>query len=134
MHHVHLHPELLMQMLCKMLRRIHATVLSASTSEREHEACKSTFDISFHMGVCQFVDAVQEGENLTIVFQETNYRLVKTRKLLVRLITTGAMGGAAVENIASAVSRLVSRYALTTNGPLPSYLENVAGPSCGFDT
>ena len=73
------------------------------------------------MGISQLIDAVEEGENLTVVFQETDDRLVHTRELFVGLVTTGVMGATAVEHIASAITRLILRNALAVRETVDSH-------------
>ena len=59
------------------------------------------------MGIGQLIDAVEESQNLAIVLEETNHRLVQSRQLLVRLVTARIVGGTAVEDIATAIAALV---------------------------
>lgn len=63
----HLYAKLLMDMLSQVLGRIDAAMLTARTSEREHQRCKATLDISTHMGICQFIDTIEEREYLSII-------------------------------------------------------------------
>ena len=112
MYDTHLYAELLVDMFCQMLCRIDAAVLSACTSETEHQACESALDIAAHMSISKFIHAVEECQYLSVVLKETYNRFVKSRKFLVRLISSGIMGAAAVEHITTAVARLVFRYSL----------------------
>ena len=59
--------EFLVDMLGKMLSGVDTAVLTARTTETEHERGEATLDVTAHMGVGQFIDAIEEGENLTIV-------------------------------------------------------------------
>ena len=77
----HFDAELIVNMLSKMLGGIDGAMLSARTTEAEHQRGKATLDISAHMVVCQLIDGVEEGKYLTIVLQETDNRLIKSRYL-----------------------------------------------------
>ena len=112
MAHMHFDAEFLVYMLCKVLCRIDAAMLSACASEAEHQVGESARDVALHVGVGKLVDAFKEGEYLAVVLKESYYRFVETRELLVRLIASGVVGGAAVEHIAATVARLVGRDSL----------------------
>ena len=84
----HLDTEFLMDMLCQMLGGIDGAMLTARTTEAEHERGKATLDVAAHMVVSQFIDGVEEGQNLAIVFQESDNGLIQTRQLLIGLVTT----------------------------------------------
>ena len=64
------------------------------------------------MGIGQLIHAVQEGQYLTIVLQETDDGLVQTSQLLVRLVTTWVVRATAVEDIATTIAALVLRNTL----------------------
>ena len=50
---VHLHAELLMNMLGQMLGAIHAAVLAAGAAEAEHQVGEAALDVACHMTVAQ---------------------------------------------------------------------------------
>ena len=104
--------EFLMYMLSQMLGTIHRAMLPSSTSEREHERGKATLDIAGHMGVCQPVDTLEEGEYLAIVLQKADDGLVESCELLVWLVAPGVVRRAAVEYIATSVTTLIVGDAL----------------------
>ena len=108
----HLNAELIVDMLSEMLGGIDGTMLTTRTAEREHQRGKATLDISAHMGIGEFIDRIEEGQDLTIVFQESDHRLIESRQLFVRLITAGVMGATTVEDIAAAIATLILRDAL----------------------
>ena len=85
MAYVHLDAEFVVYMLCQMLCRVDAAMLSASTSEREHKVGKSTVDIALYMSVGQLIYAFEEGKNLAVVLKESYYGFVESCELLVRL-------------------------------------------------
>ena len=82
----HLNAKLLVDMLGQMLGAIHAAMLSACTSETEHQTGEAPLYVASHMGVGQLIDAVQESQYLAVVLQESDDRLVQSCQLLVRLI------------------------------------------------
>ena len=96
-----------MDMLGQVLRRIDTAMLTARAPEREHQAGKPSLDIACHMGIGQPIHAVEEGEYLTVVLQKTYHGLVETSEFFVGLITPGIVRTAAVEDIPSAVARLI---------------------------
>ena len=112
MAHMHFDAEFLVYMLRKVLCRVDAAMLSAGASEAEHQVGESARDVALHVGICKLVDAIEEGEYLAVVLKESYYRFVETRELLVRLIASGVVGGAAVEHIAATVARLIGRDSL----------------------
>ena len=65
-----------------------------------------------YMGVYQCIGIIQETEDFPVFFQEADYGFVQTGKFLVLSVFSGVMGTAAVEDIASSVSRGVFRNAL----------------------
>ena len=86
---MHLDAELVVQMFSQVLCGIDTAVLSAGAPEGEHEVSEATVDIALHVGVGKFVNAVEEGQNLAVVLQETYHGLIETGELLVRLVATG---------------------------------------------
>ena len=113
MAHVHLDAEFVVYVLCQMLCRVDAAMLSAGTAEREHKVGKSTVDITPHMSVSQLVHAFEECQNLAVILKESYYGFVESGEFLVRLVASGIVSRAAVEHIASAIARTVLWYALT---------------------
>ena len=92
-----------------MLRTVHGTVLSARATEREHKVGETTLHIAFHMVFGEFVDRAKKFQDFAVVFQEANNRLVESRNLLIRLVTTRVVRAATVENVASTIARSVFR-------------------------
>lgn len=134
---VHLYSELLVQMFREVLRRVDTAMLSAGATEGEHEVGEATVDVTLHVSIGEFVDAIEEGEYLTVVLEEAYHGLVESGELLVRFIASGVVRRTTVEHVSAAITRLVAGMPLrneklntrTRSGPLPSYFENVAGPS-----
>ena len=59
------------------------------------------------MGIGQLIDGVEEGKYLAIVFKELDYRGIKSRHLLVLLITPRVVGSTTIEHIAATIATLV---------------------------
>ena len=78
-------------MFSQMLCAVHAAMLSARATEREHQAGKPTLNISLYVMVSQIIYMSKECKNLTIVFQESDNGLVKPREFFIRLITPRIM-------------------------------------------
>ena len=92
-----------------MLGGIHRTVLAARAAEGEHQTGEATLDVTTHMGIGQLIDTVQEGQYLTVIFEEVNDRLVQTRHGLIRVVPTRIMGGTAVEDVPASITGFISR-------------------------
>ena len=95
--------ELRMQMLGQMLGGIDAAVTAARTSESKHQVGKTASEVTRHMGIRQFVDAVQERQNLSVLFQKTDNGFVQARQGFVRFISSGIVRTAAIEHITASV-------------------------------
>ena len=110
---IHLYAELLMDVFGEMLGRINAAVLAACASEGEHQIGESTVDISLNVCVGKLIDAVEEGEYLSVVLKEADDRFVQSGELLVRLVSSRIVSGTTVEDVASAIAGRILRNALT---------------------
>ena len=87
----HLDAELLVDMLSKVLCTIDRTMLTTRTTKAEHQIGETALDITAHMGIGQFINAVEECQYLTVILQETDDWFIKTCQLLIRLITARVM-------------------------------------------
>ena len=92
MTYLHFYAKLLVDMFGKMLGRIHTAMLTARTTETEHQGGETALDIAIHVMVCQLIDTLQERQNLTIILQESDDRLIQTGQLLIRLISSRIVG------------------------------------------
>lgn len=92
MNDTNLYSKLIVDVFGQMLSAVDTTVLTACTAEREHKRREAALNVTTHMSVGQPVDALEERENLAIILKETDDGFVKSRKLLVRLITPGVVG------------------------------------------
>ena len=103
----HLDAELLVDMLSEVLGGIDGTMLTTRTAKREHQRGKATLDISAHVGIGEFIDRIEEGQDFTVVLQESDDRLVESRQFLVGFISARVMGATAVKNITSTITTLI---------------------------
>ena len=103
----HLDAELVVDMLSKVLGGIDGTMLTTRTAEREHQRGKATLDISAHVGIGEFIDRIEESQDLTVVLQESDHRFIESRQLLIWLITAWVMSAATVEDIATTIATLI---------------------------
>ena len=85
----HLDTELLVDMLCQMLGGIDTAMLTTRTTEGEHQRGEATLDIPSYMGIGEFIHRIEEGEDLTVVLQESDNGLIKTRQFLIGFIAAG---------------------------------------------
>ena len=113
MYHSHLNAIFPVQVFCKMLRAIYASVLSSRASEAEHERSEPSLHVSLYMSVGELIYAVEEGEYLAVVLKESYHGFVESRELFVRLISSGVVCASAIENISTTVFCLVLRYSLS---------------------
>ena len=107
-----LYSEFLVDMLCKVLGAVHGAVLTAGASEGEHKTGEASLDITCHMGIGKLVNGIEEGEDFSIVFKETDYWLIQACELLIRLITSRVVSASAIEHISAAVTAIIIWNAL----------------------
>ena len=107
MRYPNLHPELLVDMLCKMLGTIHGAVLTACASEREHKTGEASLDISCYVGIGKLVNGIEEGEDFSVILKETDYWLIQACELLVRLVTSRVVSASAIEHVSAAVTAII---------------------------
>lgn len=88
MTNLHFYTKLLVNMFGKMLRRIYTAMLTAGTSETEHQRGETTLHIAVYMMVGKCINMLQELQYLTIILQESDNRIVQTRQLLIRFVST----------------------------------------------
>ena len=111
MRNPNLHPELLVDMLCKVLGTIYGAVLTACASEREHKTGETSLDISCYVGIGKLVNGIEEGEDFSVILKETDYWLIQACEFLVRLITSRVVRASAIEHISAAVTAIIFRNA-----------------------
>ena len=107
MRYPYLYPELLVDMLCKVLGAIHGAVLTACASKGEHKTGEASLDITCHMGIGKLINGIEEGEDFSVVLKETDYRLIQSCQFLVRLITSRVVSASAIENISTAIAAII---------------------------
>ena len=112
MTNVYLYTELLMDMLGQVLCGVDGAVLTACATEGKHQRREASLYVAAHMGIGQFIDGIEECQNLSVVFQEADDWLVKSRQLLVGFITSRVVCAAAIKNISSAIATCILRDAL----------------------
>ena len=104
---VNLDAELVVDMLRQVLCAIDAAVLASRAAKAEHEAGEASLNVTTDVGICQAIDALQEGEDFAVVFEETDDGFVEAGQLFVGFVASGIVGAAAVEDVASAVAARV---------------------------
>ena len=60
----------------------------------------------------QRINRIQESEDLPILFEEIDDGLIQSGELLIRIVLTGIMRTAAVEDISAAITGFIDRQAL----------------------
>jgi hypothetical protein len=113
MANAYLYSVFLVDVLGEMLCRIHRTMLTASTAEREHQRGETTLDVTLYVMVGKTIYTLEEREYLSIILKKTNYRFIKSCYLLIWLISPRVMGATTVEHITSTIACLVFGYTLT---------------------
>ena len=112
MRYPNLYSEFLVDMLCKMLGTIHGAVLTACASEREHKTGEASLDISCYVGIGKLVNRIEEGEDFSVIFKETDYWLIQACELLVRLVTSRVVSASAIEHVSATVTAIIFWNAL----------------------
>ena len=79
------------------------------------------------MGISEFIDRIEEGQDLTIVLQESDHRFIESRQLLIRLITAWVMGATTVEDITATVATLILGDALTVRKTIDPHHQRSLG-------
>ena len=102
----------LVQMLGEVFGTIDGTVLPACTTEGYLEIGEVPLDEPLHMMVHEGIDGVEEGEDLTVLLEEVDDGLVKTREGLVGVVLTRVMGSPAIEDISASVAGRILRNPL----------------------
>ena len=69
----------LLEVFRYMFGTINRAMLAACTAETNLQMLKTSFDKPLHMVIHQRIDMTQKGQNLTVLFQKINHRLVLTR-------------------------------------------------------
>ena len=92
MAHSHLYSVFPVQVFGKVLSAINAAMLATGAAERKHQIGETAFDVALAMRIGKTVYGIEESEDFTIVFKESDYRLVHSRQLFVRLIASGIVG------------------------------------------
>lgn len=91
-------------MLCKVLRRIYRTVLSAGAPEAEHQRREAALYVSLDMMLGKLIHRFEKFKNLTVILKESYHWLVKSRQLLVWLIASGIMCRTTVEHVSATIA------------------------------
>ena len=104
---MHLDVKLRVQMLREMLRGIDRPMLSAGTSEANHQVGEAPVDITFHRGIYDLTDVFEEGRDLPVVFQEPDHGLIQSGEVIVTLVFPGIVDRPAIEHESAAVTARV---------------------------
>ena len=107
---VYFYSEFGMQMLCQMLCRIDGTMLSAGTTERDHQIRETTVQITFHRSIHDRIYMFQELRDFPVFLQEVDHWLVQSCKMVVSFIFSRVVDGPAIEYETTAVSARIVRY------------------------
>ena len=110
-------------MLCQMLSGIHTAMLTARTTETEHQRGETTLDITVHVMIGKCIDMLQELENLTIILQESDDRFIQTRQFFIRLITTRIVSTSTIKDITATIARRIFRNTLFKGETIDSYYQ-----------
>ena len=94
-------------MFGQMLGGIDTAMLTTRTTETEHQTGETALDVATYVGIGQLIDAVKEGQYLTVILQESDNRFFQSVYFLVRLVATGVVGAATIEHVATAIAALV---------------------------
>ena len=76
MGYLNLYAIFIVQVFGQVLRAVNAAVLSSGASKTKHEMGETALQVALNVMVGQAVNAVEEGEYLTVVLQESYHGLV----------------------------------------------------------
>ena len=106
---MHLNTVFLNQMSGQMLRTIDRPVLPTCAAETNLQVRETPFLEALHVMVHQRINALQEPQDLPVLFQKVNHRLVQSRELLILLVLTRIVRTSAVKHITSSVPGSILR-------------------------
>ena len=89
---------------CEVFGTIDRTMLATGTTESNLEVRETTFKKTLHMVVYKRVNRVEEGENLSVLFEEVDNGFVQSCDRFELIVLAGIMRGTAVKDIAASVS------------------------------
>ena len=98
------HAKLVVKVLCHALSTIDTSMLTTGTAERYHETRELTFDKSLRMEIDNWIDMLEETENLAVLLQEVDDGLIEPCQMLVLDVASGIVRSATIEHIASSVT------------------------------
>ena len=78
MNQMYPHIVFLFQSLCQMLRTINRSMLTSGTTESHLQIGKIALYEPFYMMIYQFIYRLQEGQDLAILLEKINNRLIQT--------------------------------------------------------
>ena len=97
------------EVLGEVLGAIDGTMLAACAAEGEHEVGEAALEVALDVMIGEAIDAVEEGEDLAVVLQETDDGSVQAGELLVGLVAAWIVRGTTVEDVTAAVAAGVLR-------------------------
>lgn len=80
-------------------------MLATRAAKTHHQVGEAPLDIALYRCVDKCIAMVEEGENLAVVFQKLNYRLVEAYIGLVAVVLAWVVACAAIKHIAAAIAR-----------------------------
>ena len=107
MNQVYFNPEFVVQMLGHVLGRIYRAMLTAGTSEANHQVGEASVHVTLYGSIHHGIGLGKEMRYLAIFFQETDYRFIQSGKVVVSLVLTGVVNRTAVKYKPSSVTRQV---------------------------
>ena len=104
---VDFHSKLLMDVFCYVLGTIDRTMATTCTAKGDLHIGETTLLETGNMEIDEAIDAIKEGENLAIRFEEVDNGLVKTCEWLIFVIASWIVGAPTIEHVTATIATFV---------------------------
>ena len=104
---VDFHSKLLVDMFSNVLGTIDGTMATTCAAKGDLHIGETTLLETSDMEIDEAIDAIEEGENLTIRFEEVDNGLVKTCEWLIFVVASRVMGASTIEHITTTIAAFV---------------------------
>lgn len=104
---VDFHTELLVDVFCYMLGTIDRTMATTCAAKGNLHIGETTLLETSNMEIDEAIDTIEEGENLTIRFEEVDDGLVKTSEWFIFVVASWVVGASTIEHVTATIATFV---------------------------
>ena len=115
------HSVFIVQMAGSGFGAIDAAMLSARAAKANLQMREVALQITLYVRIHEFIHAIEEREDLAILLQEIDDRLIQPRLLLILLVATGVIRAAAVKHITATIAAGILRNATLETETIDCY-------------